>query len=279
MPTHLLLQGSTPWVLNGFYTPPEAGLHELTKLGASTIEISDFIITDEMLELVAAQNLRLIIQAYPEAADDIEPALALARRTRAIAINCHVRTPHLTHEESAELARALIQRGADAGIPLYFETHRGCITQDLYRTSRLVEAVPDMRFTLDVSHYVVCEEVPGPVARLAPLLDPILDRVEMIHGRVSNGQQIQVPAVQATGELEQGYIAFWTEAMRRWRMRKPAGSSLIFTPELGPPPYAVLTPEGKEVSNRLEQSANIWQMAQTAWKNSATATSPVWPLA
>ncbi len=278
MPTHLLLKGSTPWVLNRFYDPPESGLEVLSKGGASTIEVSDFILTPELIDRIKQLGLRLIIQAYPKVAEDIAPALELAKSCRAIAINCHVKAPHIDHEAAVEVITGLLSRAEDAGIPLYCETHRGCITQDLYRAAKLAEAVPGMRFTLDVSHYVVCEEQPGPTALLAPMLDMILDRTEMLHGRISNGQQIQVDVEHSPAELVDSYRRFWTEAMRRWRRRKPAGSSLIFTPELGPPPYGIVGPDDKELINRLDQSEIIWQIAQQAWKDSAAAgNEPIWP--
>jgi len=279
MPTHLLLRGSTPWLLNGFYDPPESSLDVLAKAGASTIEVSDFILTPEIIDNINRLRLSLIIQAYPESAHDIEKSLAFAKQTRAIAINAHVRTPHLTHSESAELVKGLLERADGAGVPLYIETHRGCVTQDLYRTAQLVDAVPAMKFTLDVSHYVLCEEQTGPTPKLASLLDGILDRTEMIHGRICNGQQIQEHTIDASSNLAQVYKAFWTEAMRRWRLRKPAGSSLIFTPELGPPPYAVLDSNGRELSDRLKQTEVIWEIAQAAWKDSVTAgRNTCWPV-
>jgi sugar phosphate isomerase/epimerase len=269
MPTHLLLKGSTLWVLNGHYDPPETGFSHLTSTGAVTIEISDFLLSSPVLERIAATRLGLIIQAYPLQPEDLAAPLALAKQTKARAINLHVRLPHISHEEAADLVCALIARAADADVALYFETHRGCITQDLYRTARLVEAIPEMRLTLDVSHYVLAGEQVGPTPAIRELLEPMLDRVEMIHGRISNGQQIQVPVVDPASELAGLYRDLWTETMRRWRRRKPAGSTLIFTPELGPPPYAVTTPEGGEVSNRLEQTEVIWSIAQQAWKASA----------
>ena len=278
MPHHLLLKGSTLWVLNGHYDPPEDGLSRLTGDGAATIEVSDFALTPPILEKIAQQRLGLIVQAYPMAADDIDATLEFAKKNRAVAINCHVRHPHLDHAAAATLVQNLIDRAKSATIPLYFETHRGCLTQDLYRTAKLVEAVPDIRFTLDVSHYVVAGEQIGPTKTFATLLDPILDRTEMIHGRISNGQQVQQHTTDPDSDLAKLYQSFWAEAMRRWRLRKPAGSSLIFTPELGPPPYAVTDTTGKELSNRLDQSEIIWQLAQTAWKQSATAGKQnLWP--
>lgn len=278
VPTHLLLKGSTPWVLNRYYDPPESGLKVLSSGGASTIEVSDFILTSELIEQIKQLGLRLIIQAYPRVAEDIIPVLEMAKKYRAIAINCHVKAPHVDHSTAVEIVSGLLTRAGDAGIPLFCETHRGCVTQDLYRTAKLAEAVPEMKFTLDVSHYIVCEEQTGPTPLLAQLLEPILERTEMMHGRISNGQQIQVDVENADSSLVDSYRLFWTEAMRRWRRRKPAGSSLIFTPELGPPPYGIVGPDGNEQINRLEQSELIWNIAQQAWKDSATAgKEPVWP--
>ena len=279
MPTHLLLQGSSPWVLNGFFSPVETGLDALTSAGAMTIEVSDFALDGAMLDAIQKKRLSLIVQCYPKKGEDLSSTIALAKRLKAIAINAHVKAPHLPEADTIALLRNLMDQANEAGIPFYVETHRGTALQDLVRTYRLVEALPDLKFTLDVSHYIVCEELPGPTKELEKLLDPILDRTEMIHGRISNGQQVQTPIINANGDIEKRYVALWTEAMRRWRIRKPVGSALIFTPELGPPPYAVTDADEHELSNRLEQCAMLWTMAQTAWKASASAgKTPAWPL-
>ena len=47
-------------------------------------------------------------------------------------------------------------------MPIQFETHRNCITNDLYTTVQLLEAMPEMRLAADLSHYVVDREMPCP---------------------------------------------------------------------------------------------------------------------
>jgi len=270
MPTHLLLKGSTLWALNGLADPPESGLSLLKSANAVAIEVSEPTLRQEAVEeAIMASRLGLIIQAYPLQATDFDETLQLAKTHQAKAVNLQVRLPHADQTVAAQFARELILRAADENVAVYFETHRGCLTQDLYRAVKLLEAVPEMRLTLDASHYVLAEGQCGVTDSLWPLLDPLLDRVEMIHGRISNGQQIQMSVINPDGEIEQSFQHLWTEAMRRWRRRKPAGSTLIFTPELGPPPYAIVTPDGRELSNRMEQSEITWQIAQAAWKQSA----------
>lgn len=278
MPTHLLLKGATLWGLKSIYNPPEAGLQTLKERGVSVLEVSDSELTPELLTKIQRYQFGVVVQAYPDSAENFDETLQLARTSRARAINVHAATPHISEDEAVQLISGLIEKSGAAKIPLYFETHRGRITQDLFRTAMLAQRVPQMRFTLDVSHYVLAEERPGPTERLASLLDVILDQTEMIHGRVSNGQQIQVHTIDKNSEIAENYRKLWAEAMRRWRLRNKPGSSLIFTPELGPPPYAIVDEKGKELSNRLEQSEAIWELAQLAWKASAAAeNTSCWP--
>ena len=44
------------------------------------------------------------------------------------------------------------------GMPVQFETHRNCITNDLYTTLQLLDRLPEMRICADLSHYVVDRE-------------------------------------------------------------------------------------------------------------------------
>jgi hypothetical protein len=278
LPTHLLLKGATFWGLNGLFDPPETGFETLKDNGVSVLEVSDSLLTPELISIIQKYRFGLIIQAYPSTTGELEQTLELAKQTRARAINVHAGSPHLSEDEAVALVNGLVSTASSVGVSLFFETHRGRITQDLYRTARLAQKVPQMQFTLDVSHYVLCEERPGPTDRLAPLLDTILNQTGMIHGRISNGQQIQVHSVDKDGDLAQNHRRLWAEAMRRWRLRNKPGSSLIFTPELGPPPYAIVDADGKELSDRLQQSGIVWDLAQTAWKDSATAGKiSCWP--
>jgi len=276
MPVHHLLKGATLWGLDGLYDSMAEGIEALRKTGVTSIEASDFVITDEIAVRVREAGMRWVVQCYPMKPDDLDAALELALKVDAIMLNAHAGTPHGSAGDTEELVSALIEKAAAADVKLVFETHRGRITQDLYRTSHLVRQVPGMRLNLDVSHYVVCEEKPGPIEALAPLFWPLLDRVDMIHGRIGNGQQIQVDFGDGAGELPQLYRRFWAETMRQWRLRSPVGATLIFTPELGPPPYAIVDTRGAEFSNRWEQAEIMWKLAQQAWADSMTTSEKLW---
>ena len=44
------------------------------------------------------------------------------------------------------------------GVPVQFESHRNCITNDLYSNLCLLGAIPEMRMCADLSHYVMDRE-------------------------------------------------------------------------------------------------------------------------
>jgi hypothetical protein len=59
--------------------------------------------------------------------------------------------------------------------------------------------------------------------------------------------------------------------MTRWLEKAHAGDVLPFCSELGPPPYAITDPTGREISDRWEQSLVIKRLAEEAWHDALAA--------
>lgn len=269
MPTHHLLPGFSLWGLEGLHDPAVDGVPHVKAAGYTVLEVPYYKVRPEVVAAVKKHRLDLVVQRRAVTVEELVPGLVAAKRHGAVFVNVHAGTPHMSHDDALQLVNGMIDAAEQHEIRLLFETHRGCITQDLFRTVVLVEAVRRMRLNLDVSHFIVCEETPGPTEELMPLLRHLFDRVEMMHGRISNGEQIQVDVGDGSGELAQCYKLLWSEAMRAWRLRSTPGSALIFTPELGPPTYAITDMEGREISDRWQQSLVIRKLAEDAWKLSA----------
>ena len=78
-------------------------------------------------------------------------------------------------------------------MPIQFETHRNCITNDLYATLCLIDAVLETRLCADLSHFVVDREFKLPLdARDAGLIQRTIARSDSFQGRVASRQQIQL---------------------------------------------------------------------------------------
>ncbi|MFZ4519372.1 MAG: hypothetical protein ACOYOP_13345, partial [Microthrixaceae bacterium] len=56
-------------------------------------------------------------------------------------------------DTAARLVEEVVLASSATGMPLYVETHRATLTQDLWRTVRLVDRFPELRFNGDFSHW------------------------------------------------------------------------------------------------------------------------------
>jgi sugar phosphate isomerase/epimerase len=175
-------------------------------------------------------------------------------------------------EDAAAIARleALYEAADRAGLPLFVETHRGMITQDLLRTVAYARAVPRVQFTLDASHYVVAGEVidPDQAPRFQELLAEVVARSASLHARVSNGEQVQVDVGDGSAPVARSFVRWWTSAYRQWLSRARAGEFFPFVCELGPRPYAIAVPAGTaipagaELSDRRAQALVFKRIAE-----------------
>ena len=103
-------------------------------------------------------------------------------------INCHAGSDRFSRSESLTFFKDALSMIKILDSSLSFETHRGRILYNPWIALDLVQEIPDLRFTLDLSHWVVVAE------RLIPIkaLDPILIRTQHIHARIGTPQSSQV---------------------------------------------------------------------------------------
>jgi hypothetical protein len=95
---------------------------------------------------------------------------------------------------------------------------------------------------------------------------PVLERISHLHGRISNGEQAQVDVGDGSGATAQFFVTLWSTAMRHWLSGAGPGDVFPFTSELGPPRYAITLPDGREFSDRWEQSLVMKRLAEQAWQ-------------
>lgn len=139
------------------------------------------------------------VNAYPSSLNEMSQFLEKAAAFENIGyINAQVMTPFLIGDSAIELLSGIDALSRQAGIPVYVETHRGTITQDLIRTRQYLQSLPELRLTIDYSHYVVAGELHTISDEAEQMLQSLLPNTHSIHTRISNGEQIQIdPGKQA----------------------------------------------------------------------------------
>ncbi len=213
--------------------------------------------------ILKTHPLKLIAQGWTPTLEGAIPFFERAIELNAVAMNLHLGDAYLHDVESERLVDGAYALAESYKLPLMLETHRGRVTQDLYKTSALMQRRSDTRIVLDVSHYLVAgENFGGDVTKFNVSLGPLLEATEMIHGRISNGQQIQV-SVSDTESVALTQ-SIWENAMTVWLANAPRDAVFVFEPELGPPPYAYLA-HGVETYSRTEETDSLVLLAREAW--------------
>ncbi|HEX5283773.1 MAG TPA: hypothetical protein VFW30_06615 [Bryocella sp.] len=158
-------------------------------------------------------------------------------------ITVHVGWGLEDNDEVFRLIESILAASDRHRLPIFIETHRATITQDLWRTIQLIKKFPEIRFNGDFSHYYCGQELAyGDWASKLAFMQPILDRVGFIHGRIANPGCMQVPIgadLTSTPREADGVINYldhfkdlWTNAMLGFIRNASPGDVLIFAPEL-----------------------------------------------
>ena len=216
-------------------------------------------------------GLRLVLGHRPFTLEDVRKTVDRAVRLKADFIFAQPADAFMPAAEVATLVIDGTKLANDRGIAMFVEIHRNNFTENLPQIKQLNELVPEIRFTADLSHLIVCGEFYGwEDERAVDRLECVLSRTSHMHGRISNGEAVQVDVGDGSGATAQFFVRLWTSAMKSWLNGAKPGDVLPFASELGPPRYAITLPDGKEFSDRWEQSLVMKKLAEQAW-TAATA--------
>jgi sugar phosphate isomerase/epimerase len=220
----------------------------------------------EVVEALARHDLRLILGHRPFQVEDVRGTVERAVRLKADFVFAQPADAFMPVEDVVKLIREGRKIANDAGIAFFVEVHRNNYTETLPQIRELVERVPEIRFTADLSHLVVVGEFYGwEEERAVERLAPVLERTSHMHGRISNGEAVQVDVGDGSNATAQFFVQLWKTAMKNWLNEAGSGDVFPFASELGPPRYAITLPDGREFSDRWEQSLIMKKLAEQAW--------------
>lgn len=241
----------------------EAGFHGMAiDLGAS-----DVATAHEVRPHMERHGLTPLIVAFPKTIESLEDTLYMAADFGAPFVDVIGQVMPIEIKDMVPVIETWMAMSDRIGVPIQFETHRNCITNDLFVTLQLLDLIPEMRICADLSHYVVDREFWFPLSdHDLGLISRILERSDSFQGRVASRQQIQLqldfPQHQKWVDL---FKSWWLEGFEGWKSRNPSGDC-IFVCELGPPEYAMTDAQGVEMSNRWEEAKAIKRWVEGIWQ-------------
>lgn len=220
------------------------------------------------VELLRERGLTWEAQCYPQTVEDLKPVLEVAGTLGAHHVNLQPDVRSSSVKECVRYLEGWQRLADDAGLVLMVETHRNRMTNDLLFTLDLLDALPRLKLTGDIAHYVVAREMWLPLAEdNSKWMNRLLDRCWSFHGRVGSSEQIQLPLhFPRTRPWLDQFTRWWDYGFTGWRQRAAPEDSLTFLCEIVPPPYALTDAEGNEFSDRWEESRTIMGLVRSLWE-------------
>jgi len=175
-------------------------------------------------------------------------------------------------EGDAEVDRfcaAILEAQQRHGYALLLENHRASMTQDIRRSIDMIGRFPALRFTGDFSHWYVGHEFAmGDFAAKLDFIQPLIDRVVIVEGRIgsTNCAQITLDGADDPRHFVAHHRAFWTRCFLACLSR---GEEAIFAPQLLP---AVIHAHGMDFpidyAQRRRDADGLWHEQDDRWQQS-----------
>jgi hypothetical protein len=249
-------------------------------VGMDVVAKTDIDHVRKLRHLCDRHGLGCSINAFPNTVEELRPVLHMAKDFDARFVNIIGRVMPIPVTDMIPVVRAWITMGAKEGVTVYFETHRNCITNDLFTTLQLLDAIPELTLCADLSHMLVDREFWYPISNEnQDFIHRLLERSACFQGRVASREQIQVQL--SFPQHEKWFDVFagwWEEGFQLWRQRSGPDAVLNFLCELGPAEYAITGADGFELSDRWDETLILRRRVESIWTSLDSERNALGPI-
>jgi sugar phosphate isomerase/epimerase len=179
-------------------------------------------------------------------------------------INCHSGKDFFSYEENKTFIDLTTEIYKKTGIPIYHETHRGRMLFAAHITKNFIDKNPDLRLTLDISHWTNVHE--SLLENQPEAVQAALERTGHIHTRIGHeeGPQVNDPRAPEWADAVKAHLGWWDKVVE---MKMKAGQPLTMLTEFGPPNYLPTLPYSNlPVTNQWEINVYMMKLMRNRYK-------------
>lgn len=200
----------------------------------------------EIAAALSKHNLDLIIVSLPGWADAVEHKKKFEALLHDLAtlkpqfINSQTGKDFFTFDQNRQIIEAADKVAKETGVKVLHETHRGKFSFAAHVTKAFLEKMPNLRITLDISHW--CNVAESLLENQIDAVDLAISRTDHIHARVGHpeGPQVNDPRAPEWENAVKAHLAWWDKVVSTHQQKGAA--TITFTPEFGPPSYLPTLP-------------------------------------
>lgn len=185
-----------------------------------------------------------------------QEVVAEIARAKPLYINCHSGKDFFTADQKSKLISFTTQLSKSVSLPIYHETHRGRACYSAPVTRELLEKNPELRLTLDISHW--CNVHESLLQDQTENINLALSRTDHIHARIGHaeGPQVTDPRAPEWDNAVKAHLAWWDKVVAT---KKQEGKAMTILTEFGPPDYMPTTPYTRQpLANQWD--INVYMM-------------------
>jgi hypothetical protein len=199
------------------------------------------------VECLKKNNLEFIAQQYQTSHGDFKlykpeyrKNLLWHAESNPVFVNSHTGKDYFSFEQNVELIDIAREISEHTGVKIIHETHRGKFSFAAHITAQYIRKIPDLRLSLDISHWHNVSE--SMLEDQKDAVDLALERTDHIHARVgfTQGAQIPDPRDKSWKPEVDCHLEKWDRVHKR--ANEAGKDSFTMTCEFGPMPYMVRMP-------------------------------------
>jgi sugar phosphate isomerase/epimerase len=226
---------------------------------------------DLLLNTVAQFDLKLGLLTgsgksnFEEHRNEFRQQIDLAMAMKPVYINCHSGKDFFTISQAKDIITDTILPAKQSGIPIYHETHRGRICYNIPTTQALLSDLPEMKLTLDISHWCVVHE--SLLKDQKESVDLALTKTGHIHARVGHqeGPQVTDPRAPEWQDAFMAHLAWWDEIVK---LKNQKGEPITILTEFGPPMYLPVVPYTQQpLANQWDINVYMLNFLRNRYQN------------